>query len=145
MTFNLARIFQVLALAAAIPALVELSPPASADTISLQCVMASSGDTLGNFSGESVYVVLDLEGHTVVSGYGDAAMHDREKTSALVEESDRLTWTYNDAGSNYSWTVDYVLDRSTLKLMATAGGVNIAGNTNTGNVAYTCSKVTKQI
>jgi len=145
MKFNLERIFQALALAAAISALVGLSSPAFAGTISLQCVMASSGGTIGNFSGESVYVVLDLEGHTVVSGYGDAAMHDREKTSALVEESDRLTWTYNDTGGNYSWIVDYVLDRSTLKLMATAGGVNINGNTNTGNVAYTCSKVTKQI
>jgi hypothetical protein len=114
--------------------------PAFADTISLQCDLASRPE--GNFSGEAVYVLLDLDGHAVVSGYGDSVAHNLEAKSALTVESDRLTWTYSPNGG---WVVDYVLDRSTLKLLASVRGVNIGGFTNTGNVTYACSKVNKQI
>lgn len=131
------------AIVAAAWTLMGMSAPALAEPVSLQCNMSSPDD--GNFSGEPVYVILDLDGHSVVSGYGDPVMHDREKTSTLTEDPDRLSWRYEDDGNNYSWIVDYVLDRSTLKLMASAGGTNISGATNSGNVTYACSKVHKQI
>ena len=128
---------------AAASALIATSAPAWAEPISLQCNVNSPLN--GNFSGESVYVILDLDSHSVVSGYGDSAAHQREKRSALTEESDRLTWTYTDAGSNYTTIVDYILNRSTLTLLATLGGTNFTGATNTGNISYACSKVQKQI
>ena len=96
----------------------------------------------GNFSGESVYVLLDLNAHVVVSGYGDSVGHSRESSSPLTVDSDSLTWTY---GPNRMWIVDYILNRSTLRLLASARGVNFAGYNNTGNVTYACSKVQKQI
>ena len=119
------------------------SAPAFADTVSLQCDFA--GGDIGNFDGEAVYVHLDLDRHVAVSGYGDSAGHRMESSSTLTEESDRLTWTYTQASENSSWIVDYILNRSTLKLLASARGTNFTGNTNTGHVTYVCSKVQKQI
>jgi hypothetical protein len=133
----------LVAVAAVVSIWLGTSGPAFADTVSLQCDFMPPPD--GNFSNESVYVILDLDGHVAVSGYGDSAGHRQEKSSPLTVESDRLTWTYSMSGSNFSWIVDYILNRSTLKLLASARGVNFTGNTNTGHVTYACSKVQKQI
>lgn len=123
-------------------ALLAQGGAALAEPISLHCSFsAAAGGDFGNFSGESVYAILDLDGHSVVSGYDGVAGHHDETTSTLGEDSDRLTWTYSKQG----WIVDYILDRSTLELHAAARGINIMGNTNTGIVTYACSKVQKQI
>jgi hypothetical protein len=135
--------YTLVAVAGVVSVWIGTSSPAFADTVSLQCDFA--GGNIGNFSSESVYVLLDLDRHVAVSGYGDSAGHREESSSTLTEESDRLTWTYTRTSDNFSWIVDYILNRSTLKLLASARGTNIMRNTNTGNVTYVCSKVQKQI
>lgn len=138
----------LVAVAGVVSVWIGTTGPAFADTVSLQCdfIPPPNGDfSSGNFSGESVYVLLDLDRHVAVSGYGDFAGHREERSSTLTEESDRLTWTYTRSSDNFSWIVDYILNRSTLKLLASARGTNIMGNTNTGHVTYACSKVQKQI
>jgi hypothetical protein len=135
--------YTLVAVAGVVSVWVGTSAPAFADTASLQCDFV--GGDIGNFSSESVYVLLDLDRHVAVSGYGDSVGHREEMSSTLTEESDRLTWTYTRTGDNFSWIVDYILNRSTLKLLASARGTNFTGNTNTGNVTYVCSKVQKQI
>ena len=135
--------YALVAVAGVVSVWIGTSAPAFADTVSLQCDFA--GGNIGNFSSESVYVLLDLDRHVAVSGYGDSAGHREESSSTLTEESDRLTWTYTRTSDNFSWIVDYILNRSTLRLLASARGVNFAGYNNTGNVTYACSKVQKQI
>lgn len=137
-----------MAVAAVVLVWIGTSAAALADTVSLQCdfIPLPYGDfSSGNFSGESVYVVLDLDRHVVVSGYGDLAGHREESSSTLNEENDRFTWTYTRTSGDLSWIVDYILNRSTLKLLASARGRNMMGNTNTGHVTYACTKVQKQI
>jgi hypothetical protein len=135
------RSYGLMAVAAVASVWIGTPNSAFADTISLQCKIISSVN--GNFSNESVWLILDLEGHVAVDGYGDSAAHRGfdESTSTLTEESDRLTWTH----TSRAWIVDYILNRSTLELLASARGINIAGETNSGNVTYACSKVQKQI
>ncbi|MFZ1906359.1 MAG: hypothetical protein WAU56_13325 [Steroidobacteraceae bacterium] len=135
--------YTLVAVAGVVSVWIGTSAPAFADTVSLQCDFL--GGDVGNFSGESVYVLLDLDRHVAVSGYGDSVGHSEESSSTLTEENDRLTWTYSRTSGSSSWIVDYILNRSTLKLLASARGTNMMGNTNTGHVTYACSKVQKQI
>src|SRR5580658_8965871 len=95
----------VMAVAAVASVWIGASAPAFADTVSLQCDLIPP--VTGNFSGESVYVLLDLGAHVAVSGYGDSASpNSRENSSPLTEDSDRFTWTYKDIRGNNSWIVD---------------------------------------